>query len=115
MFWENFVDLCSQNGTSPNAVAAELGKSSGSVTAWKNGAVPRETTLKKIAEHFSVTVDRLVYGQKEKPTPVSESGSVNVVKIAGRDGSYFEKRLSDAQLSALKAMVEQLPDAPDGL
>lgn len=68
MFWENFVELCSQNGTSPNAVATELGKSSGSVTAWKKGAVPRETTLKKIAERFSVTVDRLVYGQKEKPT-----------------------------------------------
>ena len=33
MFWENFVELCSQNETSPNAVAAELGKSSGSVTA----------------------------------------------------------------------------------
>lgn len=72
MFWENFVELCSQNETSPNAVAAELGKSSGSVTAWKNGAVPRETTLKKIAEHFSVTVDRLLYGQKEKPTLQTE-------------------------------------------
>ena len=70
MFWENFVELCSQNGTSPNAVAAQLGKSSGSVTAWKNGTVPRETTLKKIADYFSVTVDRLIYDQKEKsPTP----------------------------------------------
>lgn len=74
MFWENFVELCSQNETSPNAVAAELGKSSGSVTAWKNGAVPRETTLKKIAEHFSVTVDRLLYGQKEKPATEIGSG-----------------------------------------
>lgn len=70
MFWENFVSLCSQNGTSPNAVAAQLGLSSGSVTAWKNGAVPRETTLKKIADFFSVTVDHLIYGKKEKsPTP----------------------------------------------
>lgn len=49
------------------------------------------------------------------PTPVSESGRVNIVKLAGRDGSYLEKRLSDAQLSALKAMVEQLPDVPDDL
>lgn len=39
--------------------------------------------------------------------------SVNVVKLAGRDGRYLEKRLSDAQLSALMAMVEQLPDAED--
>lgn len=70
MFWENYLSLCSQKGTSPNAVAAELGKSSGSVTAWKGGAIPRETTLKQIADYFSVTVDQLLYEQKEKsPAP----------------------------------------------
>lgn len=70
MFWDNFVSLCTQRGTSPNAVAAELKKSSGSVTAWKNGAVPRETTLKKIADYFEISIDELLYDQKEKsPTP----------------------------------------------
>lgn len=70
MFWDNFVALCTQRGTSPNAVAAELKKSSGSVTAWKNGAVPRETTLKKIADYFDISIDQLLYDQKEKsPTP----------------------------------------------
>jgi transcriptional regulator with XRE-family HTH domain len=60
MFWDNFVDLCLQNGGSPNFVAQQLGITSGSVTGWKNGSVPRNSTLKKIADYFGVTVDYLL-------------------------------------------------------
>lgn len=101
MFWENFVELCSQRGTSPNAVAAELGKSSGSVTAWKNGAVPRETTLKKIAEHFSVTVDRLVYGQKEKPTEI-----ISELSPVKQDAWNLIQMMDDNTLSKFIAMAK---------
>lgn len=80
MFWDKFVDLCSENGTSPNAVAAQLGKSSGSVTAWKNGAVPRETTLKKIADYFSVTVDQLLYETDNKKSPASEDAELDPLR-----------------------------------
>ena len=60
MFWENFFYLCSKARTTPNAVARELGiKSTGTVTAWKNGAKPRRDTLEKIAEHFNVDIDDL--------------------------------------------------------
>ncbi len=60
MFWQNFIFLCAEKGISPNAVANELSLSSGSVTAWKGGTVPRETTLKKIANYFGVSVDYLI-------------------------------------------------------
>jgi repressor LexA len=43
-----------------------LGISIGSITKWKNGAVPRETTLLKIADHFGVTVDYLL-GKEKAP------------------------------------------------
>lgn len=50
------------------------------------------------------------------PTPVFESGhSVNIVRIAGRDGSFVEKQLNDKELQALKAFVDLLPDASDDL
>lgn len=97
MFWENFVELCSQNGISPNAVAAQLGKSSGSVTAWKNGVVPRETTLKRIADYFGVTVDRLIYEQKEKPTLQTESE-----RIPGYS------KLSETNRAIVDSMIAQL-------
>lgn len=60
MFWEKFYNLCVENGTSPNKVAAELKISSGSVTGWKNGTMPRWSTLEKIADYFNVSVDYLV-------------------------------------------------------
>lgn len=69
MFWDNFVRLCNQMDKSPNAVASEIGiKSSGSVTAWKNGAVPYTRTLVKIADYFGVTPDDLLADKKENPT-----------------------------------------------
>lgn len=53
---------------------------------------------------------------KKLPTPISESGqSVNIVKIAGRDGSYMEKQLGDKELQTLKSFIDLLPDASDDL
>lgn len=57
MFWSAFVDLCAKRGVSPNAVAKELTLSSGSVTSWKGGAIPRPTTIKRIADYFGVSPD----------------------------------------------------------
>lgn len=51
---------------------------------------------------------------EEKPTPDSVSGpNRNVLRLAGRDGSYVERNLTDEQLAAIKMMIEQLPDADD--
>lgn len=149
MFWENYLLLCSSVGKAPNAVAAEIGiKSSGTVTGWSNGAIPRKSVLFKLCQYFGVTEEQLLSdrllmdpvppeqstrgmtpeereayyrgqhldGKKEKPTPVSESGRpVNIVKIAGRDGSYAEKRLTDEQVKALQTIIDQMPEAPDDL
>jgi transcriptional regulator with XRE-family HTH domain len=68
MFWKNFLSLCVNNNVSPNAVAKELGFASGSVTKWKNGSVPHNTTLLKIAEYFGVTVEYLL-GETDIKTP----------------------------------------------
>ena len=75
MFWDNFLLLCDRAGKSPNAVAAEIGfKSSGTVTGWKDGTIPYERNLKKIADYFGVTVDYLLNGQKEN-APGSDAES----------------------------------------
>lgn len=78
MFWNVFVELCIAHNTSPNAIAADLKLSSGSVTAWKNGATPRSTTLKKIADYFSVSTDYLLgedtdSGIKKEPPQTGEA------------------------------------------
>ena len=61
MFWDIFVRLCHAKGVSPNAVAKRAGvRSTGTVTAWKGGAVPRDGVLAAIANYFGVSTDFLL-------------------------------------------------------
>lgn len=65
----------------------------------------------QLATYLGVTTSELL-GEEKAPTPVAGDGQkLNVIKIAGRDGSFLERKLTDEQLAALKALVDQLPDA----
>ena len=70
MFWETLSNLCNERGISPNGVCAELGLSNATATKWKNGAVPRQSTLRKIADYFGVSVSYLL-GVADNPDPIS--------------------------------------------
>ena len=73
MFWDNFYNICTKNGKTPNLVAKELGISSGSITAYKNGRLPRPNILKAFADYFGVSVDYFLNDEPEEikkdPTP----------------------------------------------
>ena len=56
MFFEKLLKLCVEKNTTPNAVCIHLGLSQATQTKWRKGAIPRETTLLKIAEYFDVPV-----------------------------------------------------------
>lgn len=95
MFWSVFVGLCAKRGVSPNAVAKELALSSGSVTSWKGGAIPRPTTIKKIADYFGVSPD-LFLAETDDPS----------IKKAPTD--KIDERILDAGL--IKRLVLLTPD-----
>jgi transcriptional regulator with XRE-family HTH domain len=59
MFFENIEKLCAKKGISITKLSEVLNLSSSVVTGWKNGAQPRKSTLKKIAEYFDVSIDYL--------------------------------------------------------
>lgn len=67
-FWNNFVKLCNNVGKSPNAIAKEIGISSGAVSAWKldKDRIPQDRILKRIADYFGVPVAYLLNEEKEK-------------------------------------------------
>lgn len=82
MFWDNFVTLCNKKGKSPNGACAELGFSANTATKWKQGSVPRDTTLRKIADYFGVSTDYLLgtdhdfpqtLAKEKDPPKISES------------------------------------------
>ena len=105
MFWSVFVDLCAKRGVSPNAVAKELTLSSGSVTSWKGGAIPRPTTIKRIADYFGVSPDLFLEKTddpsiKKAPDPKIEGMSAGrQALLAAVDG------LTDEQCEKLLGIV----------
>lgn len=103
-------------GLSQYKLAEKMGVSQATVGMWESGKrEPNFTMLCKLADFFGVSVDALI-GKKEKaPTQEGERKRINTITIAGRDGSYVVKQLTDEQLQAFKTMFEHLPQVEDDL
>lgn len=112
MFYDKYVALCKKNNISPSRAAQEIGFNKSSITNWKNnGYTPRREILVRVADYFGVSVDYLL--DKSVPETIEPKERINIIKIAGRDGSYEERTLTDDQLELFKKMIEALPEATD--
>lgn len=58
-FWQRFVTLTYKKKKSISEVRNELGVSPGTLTNWKNGALPRGEMLVRIAVYFHCSIDFL--------------------------------------------------------
>lgn len=56
MFYEKYARLCAERGLSVTGVARKLHITPNAPSAWANGAKPRNSTLKRIADYFNVDV-----------------------------------------------------------
>ena len=105
MFWKNLCALCNAHNTTPNTVCKALGLSSATSTHWKQGAVPRDTTLQKVAEYFGVTVEDLLRDPAEKPEPAPTASDDSLL-----DARFYEllDKLTLKELRKLKADLEEI-------
>lgn len=78
MFWDQFIQLCNEHDIKPNPLAKELGISSGILTRWKSGALPNTETLIKISNHFNVSIDFLIFGEKAQVEMQKHDNSILV-------------------------------------
>lgn len=127
-FGERLRLLRNNKELSQQDFAKQIGLSKSSVNMYeRNDREPNLETLEKIADYFNVDLDYLL-GKSDFPNKyawlasVSEApeepkvpANANLIRIAARDGSYQERRLSDQQLAALIAILDQMPDVPDDL
>ena len=97
-------------------LANKLGISRSTVSMYELGQrEPDFETLEAVADIFNVDMNTLI-GKVSFDIPHTSSAQPeNIIKIAGRDGSFREKRLDDKGLQALIAFVDLLPDAPDNI
>ena len=101
MFWEIFVKLCNEHNTKPNPVAKALKLSSGSVTKWKGGAMPNDTTLYKIANYFGVPVSYL----KGEEAKAEDGQDLKEYVVFHRDGKTMRVKFTPEQQKIFDALV----------
>ena len=62
-FYQKIESLCKKRGITVTTLAANLGFSSSAGTTWKKSkGLPRNSTLKKIADYFEISVEELETG-----------------------------------------------------
>ena len=77
MFYVNFINLCAKNNVSPSDVAKSIGTSRAAISKWKNGGMPSDVTMAKLADYFNVSVDYLLGNETEKSPANAEDEELN--------------------------------------
>lgn len=140
IFVQNIKKQCSLRGVKPTIACRESGAGADLINQIeRRGSVPSVERVQFLAQYLGVTVSDLLGestpgGQaraapteslvqsvqngppveQKEPIPFDGDGQgQNVIKIAGRDGSLIERRLTDEQVTALKLMLAQLPEVED--
>ncbi len=133
-------ELREAKGLQQKELAIDLGVSQPTISDWESGRkIPSANSTQKLADYFEVSIDYLLgrtdpieqrakntlfkhmalsakaqMAEGEKPTPGDGDGrGVNVVQVAGRDGSFYERKLSDSQREMLIQMLDNLKSVDD--
>lgn len=94
----------------------KLGKND--LSQYVSGKVePRQHKLSVLGMALNVSEAWLMgFDTPMERAPQSASAAIptNTIQIINRDGSVFEKHLSDEQIDIIRRMIDQMPDVDDG-
>jgi transcriptional regulator with XRE-family HTH domain len=113
MFYERLVTLCAEKGTNPTALCDALGLSQSAATRWKQGSVPRDTTLNKIAKYFGVTPEYLLGIKSIDLQHFAEPTSVDVA--VEKFAASIQDAVRAAEEKKPPSMLERLADVVKSL
>ena len=111
-------ELRSLHGLTLEQVAQQVGVGRSTVRKWETGLIAnmRRDKIAKLATALHTTPGYLMgWDEDNTDNATANSNHLNILRIAGRDGSFQERHLTDEQVAALKAILDQMPDVPDGL
>lgn len=107
--YESILSLCQENGIKGGKMCVDLGLSKSLMTDLKSGRKKGITaeTAQKIADYFSVSVDRVLNGPETKKAPTDSECSVSDddIKFAlfGGDGD-----ITDAMYDEVKRFAQMV-------
>lgn len=103
-FYDNFLRLCNSKGVSPSRAAIETGGYKSDATRWKNGSIPTDARMVRLADYFGVTVADLT--DEKDPPPMVGSGNEKIDEII-----RIASGLSSEDVEKLIAYAEGIRDA----
>lgn len=110
IFTRNLNVYIKRSGKNKKIISEEMGIPYTTLVDWANGnKFPRADGIERLSNYFDILKSELLEEQQNEQIPQN----INIVKLAGRDGSYVEKKLTDDQLDLIKKMIDQMPDAED--
>ena len=113
---DKIKSLRKAHGLTQTELGDKLGVKTNAVSKWECGRVEDipMSKVRTMASLFNVSISYLI-DEEIEITSESASPKTTLLRIAARNGSYKELRLTDCQLAALKTIVEQLSDASKDL
>lgn len=107
-FFTKYLELCTKENSSANAVAKKIGIRSSTVTNWKQGGTPQPHTLKKIADYFGVPNS---YFSEETPETEKSPAPDRETEEFAR---YFAMLTPEHQQQIRSAMAELIKEQLQG-
>lgn len=99
-------------GMTQAELAEKIGVKFSAIHKYESGLVVnlKRDTIAALAKALDVSPAWLMCMDDAPAAP-----RTNTLRIAGRDGTLIEKKLSDEQVAALKGIIDQFPEADDDL
>lgn len=105
MFYKKFCEICRMKGLKPTNVVKELGLSSGNMTNWKNGRIPKTEVINKISQYLEVPINFLL-----SDTPFKEKTNT----FADSDIRMFlfgnDINISEEMLTRVRKYIDSIKD-----
>lgn len=103
-FFTKYLELCTKENSSVNAVAKKIGIRSSTVTNWKQGGTPQPHTLKKIADYFGVPVE--YFSEETEKSPTSSAEIEDIMKIYDMLTPERKQKFLDSMTALLKEQLQ---------
>ena len=109
MFYDNLKQVCDEKGVKMTPIVAECGGAKGSISNWKNGALPNSDIVAKLSVRLNVSTDTLIFGKgKEKTLETLENTTEQELLESYRKLSDFEKGEVLGDIKRRAANAEQV-------
>lgn len=111
MFYERLKKICEENNTNMTALSKKLKFSSGNISKWKNGGVPKSETLISIVQELPISIDYLLglddVPNRKKQSPELSEDTQRLIEMY----NLLTEREQGEVLGELKALTRGRTEA----